>query len=147
MSSIIKEKKKFLFKLKLSLTIISTWWIVAFFQHILHITLRGYSLSPKNINQIIGIFTYPFIHGDFEHLSNNSLSGFVIFSSLFLIHEKISLKVLTIIYLFSGIILWFIGEKGSLHVGASSVIYGVAFFYFLAVLLSEKILAWELLFL
>lgn len=129
-SDTIYEQKKFWFKLKLALAIVSTWWFVAFLKAFLHFPYRNFGLAPKNIDQIYGIFSYPFIHGDFEHLSNNTLSGFILFSALFLIYEKLSLKVLSIVYIFSGIILWFIGEPGSMHIGASSVIYGIGFFLF-----------------
>lgn len=129
-SDTIYEQKKFWFKLKLALGIISTWWFVALLKEFFHFPYRNFGLSPKNMDQIYGIISYPFIHGDFEHLSNNSLSGFIIFSALFLIYEKLSVKVLLMIYLFSGIILWFIGQPDSMHIGASSVIYGVGFFLF-----------------
>lgn len=131
-STIHFEKKMFWFKLKLSLAIIAIWWIVSFFNLYIGISLTKYSLQPHSINHFYGIFTYPFIHADIDHLLNNSMSAFMIFSSLFLIYEHLSFKVLGIIYLFSGIILWFIGETNSMHIGASSVIYGVAFFLMLS---------------
>lgn len=130
--------KKFWFKLKLSLFIISTWWIVFFSEKLFNLNFYYYGLKPKSLEYMKGIITYPFLHGSFEHLSNNSLSGFIIFSTLFLVYEKISLKVLLLIYLFSGILLWLIGESGSTHIGASSVIYGVAFFLFLSGILVFK---------
>lgn len=131
-STIQAEKKMFWFKLKLSLAIISTWWLVAFFNMYLGVSLSKYSLQPQSVSHFYGILSYPFIHGDLDHLMNNSMSAFMIFSSLFLIYEQLSIKVLTIIYLLSGIILWFIGEPNSMHIGASSVIYGVAFFLMLS---------------
>lgn len=126
------EKKMFWFKLKLSLAIIASWWLVAFFNMYLGFSLSKYSLQPHSFAHFYGLFTYPFIHGDLDHLMNNSLSAFMIFTSLFLIYEDISLKVLGIIYVCSGVLLWFIGETNSMHIGASSVIYGVAFFLMLS---------------
>lgn len=127
-NTLLYEKKMFWFKLKLTLFIIGLWWLVAVFNMYLGFSLTNFSLKPYNLSHWYGIFTYPFVHGNIEHLMNNSLSGFMIFASLFLIYEKISIKVLSIIYLVSGVILWFLGEHGSMHVGASGVIYGVAFF-------------------
>lgn len=122
----------FWFKLKLSLAIIATWWVVAFFNLYLGVSLSKYSLQPHSLSHFYGVLSYPFIHGDIDHLMNNSMSAFMIFSSLFFIYEKISLKILGIVYVFSGIILWFIGESNSMHIGASSVIYGIAFFLMLS---------------
>ena len=127
-NTLLYEKKMFWFKLKLTSFIIGLWWLVAVFNMYLGFSLTNFSLQPYNLSHWYGIFTYPFVHGNLEHLMNNSLSGFMIFASLFLIYEKISLKVLSIIYLVSGIILWFLGQNGSMHIGASGVIYGVAFF-------------------
>lgn len=129
-SDTIYEQKKFWFKLKLAFGIVSSWWLVAIFKQLFNISYRNFGLSPKNIDQLHGIITYPFIHGDFEHLSNNSLSGFIIFSALFLIYEQLSVKVVLMVYIFSGTILWFIGLPDSMHIGASSVIYGIGFFLF-----------------
>ena len=126
------ESNKFWFKLKLSFFLVITWWLTAFLAFIIDSDLSQFGIRPKELSSLFNILTYPFIHGDFEHLSSNSLSGFMLFSTLFVIYEKHSIKVLALIYLFSGIILWFIGEKGSLHVGASGVIYGVGFFIFVS---------------
>ena len=127
-SNLKYAQKKFWFKLKLVVFIIATWWFVAVFNLFLGISVRNFAIQPHAFNNILGIFTYPFIHGSLDHLLNNSLSAFMIFSALFLIYEKLSIKTLLLIYIFSGVLLWFIGESGSYHVGASSVIYGVAFF-------------------
>ena len=129
-SDTIYEKNKFWFKLKLSFSIVLTWWIVSFLSNILNFSIRGFGLRPHNLDSLINIFTYPFVHGDLEHLSSNSLSGFILFATMFVMYEKYSIKVLTILYIFSGLLLWFIGLDGSLHVGASSIIYGVGFFIF-----------------
>lgn len=128
----IYEQKKFWFKLKLSFFIISSWWFVEFLQFVFNLSFNSFGLSPKKIDKLYGIFTYPFLHGDIEHLTNNTISAFIIFSALFLIYEKISFNVILIIYIFSGLMLWLIGENGSTHIGASSIIYGVAFFLFLS---------------
>lgn len=133
-----QESQKFWFKLKLSIAIVVSWWFVFFIENIFSLNLYSYGNQPHNLDNIIGIFTYPFLHGGFEHLANNSLSGFMLFSALFLVYEKYSLKVLLIIYIFSGSILWVIGDSGSTHVGASSVIYGVAFFIFFRGIIIRK---------
>lgn len=138
MQTFTQAKKMFWFKLWLSFSIVATWWFVAFFNLYLEISLYSFSMQPKVWTALPSIFSYPFIHGNIEHLINNSLSGFLIFFALFSTYEKISLNVLSITYIFSGILLWFIGEKNSAHIGASSVIYGIAFFLFVAGILSRK---------
>jgi hypothetical protein len=57
---------------------------------------------------------------------------------LFSNYRHIALKVFILIWLFSGVILWVIGRP-SWHIGASGVIYGMAFFLFCSGLLRKKI--------
>ena len=130
--------KKFWFKLKLSLSIVASWWFVYFIELLFNLNLHSFGLKPHDFTNLKGILTYPFIHGNFEHLSNNSLSGFIIFSSLFVVYEKISLKIIVLIYILSGMLLWLIGESYSTHIGASSIIYGVAFFLFFSGIITYK---------
>jgi len=101
-------------------------------------TWRKAGNYPKNISRIWGIFTMPFIHGSWSHILNNTASFVVLNSFLFYFYRDIALKVWLYIFLFSGIFVWFVGVKGSSHIGISGVVYGLAFFLFSAGLLSRK---------
>ncbi|MGB1248401.1 MAG: rhomboid family intramembrane serine protease [Chitinophagales bacterium] len=116
--------------MKLSSFIVAIWWMVEIVDFLLPFSIQPLGLHPHNVDQWWGIFTYPFIHGDWEHLSSNSLSGIILLTSLFVFHPKKAFSILPILYVFSGILLWFIGEKGSNHIGASGLIYALAFFLF-----------------
>jgi membrane associated rhomboid family serine protease len=51
---------------------------------------------------------------------------------LFLFHSKKSFIILMLLYIMSGAILWLIGRQGTNHIGASGLIYALAFFLFTA---------------
>lgn len=84
---------------------------------------------PRQINGLIGIFTMPLAHGDFKHLFNNSASIIVLGGFVFHFYKKVALKVISFIWLFSGAMVWLLA-RGSNHIGASGIVYGLAFFLF-----------------
>lgn len=84
---------------------------------------------PRKIENLWSVFTFVFVHASWEHLLNNVLSFFILSSFLFYFYRKLSIKVLLISYVMSGAILWVIGRE-SCHVGASGLIYALAFFLF-----------------
>lgn len=126
--SVNKEKKLFTFKLLFSIIIVSTWWLIHGLNTLFNLHLQQYGLKPRMIEQWFGIFTYPFLHGSWEHLVSNSLPGVILLTGLFIFHAKNSFKFLTILYLVSGVVLWFIGRENTNHIGASGVVYALAFF-------------------
>ena len=86
-------------------------------------------IYPRRIENIWGIFTYIFVHSGWSHLLNNVLSFFILGSFLFYFYREIAPKILLISYIFSGLLLWIIG-RDSWHIGASGLIYSLAFFLF-----------------
>ena len=86
-------------------------------------------IYPRRIENIGGIFTVIFIHADWSHLFNNVLSFVILSSFLFFFYKQLDLKVMIISYVFIGLMLWIIGRE-SWHIGASGLIYSIAFFLF-----------------
>ena len=84
---------------------------------------------PRRIENIWGIFTVIFIHADWSHLANNVISFLILSFFLYFFYKQIASQVLVISYIFSGLILWLIGRE-SWHIGASGLIYSIAFFLF-----------------
>ena len=84
---------------------------------------------PRRIENIWGIFTVIFIHADWSHLANNVISFLILSFFLYFFYKQIASQVLVISYIFSGFILWIIGRE-SWHIGASGLIYSIAFFLF-----------------
>ena len=84
---------------------------------------------PRRIENLWGICTLVFVHADWSHLANNVISFVVLGSLLYYFYKELATKVMVISYFFSGLILWFIG-RDSWHIGASGLIYSLAFFLF-----------------
>lgn len=123
------EKKKFLISLFFPFLFIGCIWIVKISELILNEDFSGFGLYPLKIKGIIGIFTSPFIHGNIDHLIANSIPLLVLGTALFYFYSKVSYKVFFLIYIMTGIWVWF-GGRPSYHIGASGIVYGLAGFIF-----------------
>jgi len=93
---------------------------------------------PRRIENIWGVFTIIFIHADWSHLANNVVSFVLLSGFLYYFYTQIATKVLVISYLSSGLILWLIGRE-SWHIGASGLIYALAFFLFFSGIIRKHI--------
>ena len=127
-----KERKAFYFKLKLAVLIVGIWVLIELVDNLFGLGLERFGLKPKTLEGLFGIFTFPFLHGDWNHVFSNGSSAIVLLTGLSVFHEKRSFFILMTLYLGSGALLWIIGRHGSNHIGASGLIYAVAFFLFVA---------------
>lgn len=90
-------------------------------------------LKPLSVPRLSGILTSPFVHGDWGHLLNNSLSFAGLGFFLFFFYYKIALKSFFQIYILTGIGVWLFGKE-AFHIGASGIIYGmVALLFWLGI--------------
>ena len=83
----------------------------------------NYGIKPKIATGILGIFTAPFIHINYPHLIGNTipfmvLGGMVLFSGR---RKFIFTSILSA--LISGIGIWIFAREGTVHTGASTLIF------------------------
>ena len=104
-------------------------WTVFLVDAFFNLHLNDHGIMPRTISGLQGIIFSPFLHGDLNHISNNTLPLFVLSTALIYFYRDLSLKVLFYGILFSGLITWAIG-RSSVHIGASSLIYVLVSFLF-----------------
>lgn len=104
-------------------------WAVFFFEHSFNVDLTSHGILPRTLLGLQGVLFSPFLHGDLNHIANNSIPLFVLTTALIYFYRDISLKVLCYGILLSGIITWVIG-RNSFHIGASALIYVLVSFIF-----------------
>lgn len=104
-------------------------WIAFYLDNSLNLNLHVFGIFPRTISGLKGIFFSPFIHGDLNHIVNNSLPLFILTTALIYFYRDVSLKVLFYGILLSGTITWLIGRE-SYHIGASGLIYELVSFIF-----------------
>ena len=89
--------------------------------------LSGFGIIPWDIERILNIFTFPFIHADFSHLLNNSYPIIILGGIISSVYKEISNRVFCLSYILSGIIFWFLGDSIPV-IGASGVVYALGSF-------------------
>ena len=135
-----KERLSFLDSFKIPIIFVAILWIIKIVDVILPISLVGYGVLPRSVDGLLGILTYPLIHGDapadgikifgdFAHVFNNSFPLIVLGWIGFLSYRKVILRVVPIIWIGSGALVWLLARQ-NWHIGASGVVYGLAFFIF-----------------
>jgi membrane associated rhomboid family serine protease len=107
------------------------------------INLDLFGVRPRSILGLIGIPLMPFLHGNFSHLLSNTFP-FLILGWIVLKAEKSNFIVATVtIILLGGLGTWLIGDKHSVHIGASGLVYGY-FGYVMVRAILERKLVWIL---
>lgn len=106
-------------------------WLVFLVDRGLELGLHRFGIMPREWEGLWGILFSPFLHGDIEHLFNNSLPALVLGWALMYFYPRIAGNVLLASWLISGLWVW-ISARGNYHIGASGVVYGLASFLFLS---------------
>ena len=133
-----EQKKQFLKALFIPLIIALLMVLTFAFEKGMEFDFHQGGILPRSLKNLWGVFTYIFIHADVGHLINNVLSFIVLSVSLFYFYRLIATEILFLSYISSGLILWFIGRE-SWHIGASGLIYSLAFFLFFSGLIRKHI--------
>ena len=109
-------------------------WIVFFIQQNSNFNFAKLGVLPRDLNGCLGIVTSIFIHGGLDHIASNSFPLLILGTMLFFFYKKIAKGAFLWIWLISGLWLWIGGRNNSnypiYHIGASTLIYGLATFLF-----------------
>ena len=104
-------------------------WLIQFAQYLFSLKLAKYGLFPQTAKGLIGVFTAPLIHSDFNHIISNSIPLLFLGSGIFYFYKEAAYKVFFMVYLIPGILVWFLGRE-SYHIGSSGLVYGYVTFLF-----------------
>ena len=100
------------------------WWGIRF-----QIDIESFGIYPRTLKGIRGILFSPFIHGNIEHLYNNSIPLLILIAALRFFYREQTFQVLGFGLLLTGLITWVIGRE-SYHIGASGLVYVLVSFIF-----------------
>jgi membrane associated rhomboid family serine protease len=104
-------------------------WIIFWAEIRFKLNLTELGIYPRTFEGLLGIIFSPFLHGDIEHLYNNSIPLFLLIMALRFFYRNQALKVIGYGILLSGFLTWVIGRE-SYHIGASGLIYVLVSFIF-----------------
>ncbi len=124
-----EDKRKFLDSIKIPVTFIITVWIIKLAETVSGISLTHYGVFPREASGLVGIITFPLLHGSWDHLMSNTLPALFLLTGLNYFYPAAGKKVFPLLYLAPGILVWIFG-RASYHIGASGLIYALAAFVF-----------------
>lgn len=91
---------------------------------VLHHALDRYGIRPRTTEGLLGIALAPFLHGNMAHVITNAVS-LVILGSLVIFRGPLVFWVTTFVtVLCAGLGTWIVGLPGSIHIGASGLVFG-----------------------
>ena len=93
---------------------------------------------PMEKKGFFGIFAHPLVHSSFKHLLANTLPLLFLSWCLFYFYRDIASYIFFSIWIGCGLFTFLIGKPGW-HIGASGIIYGLAFFLFFSGILRKHI--------
>jgi membrane associated rhomboid family serine protease len=99
--------------------------------------LDRFGIRPRQLDWLPGILLAPFLHGGWGHLAANSLPFFILGLLVIGRGEKTFWAVSAGIVLLGGLGVWLLGRAGTVHLGASALIFGY-FGYLLTVGVVER---------
>lgn len=92
----------------------------------------AYGMEPRSLTGLRGILFSPFLHGGWEHLIANSIPILVLGTALFYFFKGLAWEILVWQLLMNGLLLWTMGRANTFHIGASGLVYSLAFFLLLS---------------
>lgn len=130
--------RQFVRSLQYALFIVLVFWIVKWVEYLFDLHFHTIGIYPRTFKGLLGILTSPLVHADFEHLIANSVPMLILTTLLFFFYKKKGIGIFGLLWLTAGILTWIIG-RSSWHIGASSVIYAMAFFLVFGGIFSKSI--------
>jgi membrane associated rhomboid family serine protease len=106
-------------------TFVAIFWMLEILdQFVFRGSLDIFGIIPHQVIGLRGILFAPFLHGDFPHLIANTVP-FLILGWLVMLQETSDFFIVTgLTMLVGGLGVWLFATPGSIHIGASILIFG-----------------------
>lgn len=113
------------------------WWL-QIFSMLFDVNLWALGIRPGEPIGLAGVIAAPLVHGDWEHLIANTLPLLILGTLLLYSYPRSARWVVPVVWLGSGLGVWFFGMPGSVHAGASGLAHGLMFFLFIIGILRRE---------
>ena len=108
-------------------------WLIAILDRLIFDgSLNAFGVRPRSLIGLRGVLFMPFLHGGFGHVLANTLPFIILGAVVMLGGMSNFFSVVIVTMLMSGLGIWLFGSSGSVHIGASGLVFG--FFGFDSVL-------------
>ena len=111
---------------------LAVFWAVFVVNTLLGGALQQLGVIPRTMVGLRGILFAPFLHASLNHIVANSIPFLVLGWMVMLRDERHFIPVTLAGMIGSGLLAWLLGAPGSVHIGASGVIFGYLGFLMLS---------------
>lgn len=109
------------------LRLVFLMWLFFFLQYNFQIPFTSFGIHPRSFFGLAGIFLGPMLHGSYMHLISNTFPLLFLGGTLFYFYPRIAVAVFFRAYFWTNILVWLFARNAN-HIGASGLVYGIAFF-------------------
>jgi len=106
-------------------------WLIYFISFRFNLDFGMFGILPREWLGLLGILVGPLIHGGLVHLISNTFPLLFLGTALYYFYGNIASRVFVTCYFGTGVLVWLFA-RSTFHIGASGLIYGLAFFLFLS---------------
>ena len=132
------EKKKFIYSAVFPFIFILIIVLVKAVELYFNADFARFGVLPREFSGLKGVLFAPFIHGDWNHVFNNSIPLLILGWAMFYFYRSLAPKVILFSFLLAGIYTW-ISARASYHIGASGLVYALFGFLFISGFLRKYI--------
>jgi membrane associated rhomboid family serine protease len=101
-------------------------WVVEIADQIAGGRLDRFGIEPRDADGLSGIVAAPFLHGGFDHLVGNTIPFVVLGAAIALSGAARVVVVTAVVALVGGLGTWLVAPSGTIHIGASGIVFGYA---------------------
>jgi membrane associated rhomboid family serine protease len=123
---------------EISAIMVGTMILIKVVEWAFHLSFAGFGIAPRTKFGAFGIVFSPLLHANTAHLLANSIPLFLLLILLFWDRHYHPYWTLGLIWIGSGLGTWVIGRGGAVHIGASSVVFGLVTYLIVAGLLMKS---------
>lgn len=102
-------------------------WLVFLLEQTYGLSLAMMGITPRTLHGLAGIAFAPMLHGNLMHLVSNTVPLLFLGTMLFYFYGRIGQTVFLRAYFWTNLCVWLFARPAN-HIGASGVVYGLAFF-------------------
>jgi membrane associated rhomboid family serine protease len=106
--------------------LVALMWVVEVVDVALNHRLDRYGIEPRDVDGLDGVIAAPFLHVGFGHLLANTVPFVTMGVVIALEGARRLITATVIVAVVSGLGTWLVAAPGTVHVGASGIVFGYA---------------------
>jgi membrane associated rhomboid family serine protease len=134
-TSSLRAHANYRIAVRITLGFVALLWLIQLSGWALDVGPADLGVRPRQWTGLPGIVFAPLLHDGFAHLLANTPPLLVLGVAMLYLYPAAAPRVLPAIWLGPGIAVWLLGAAGTIHIGASGLVYGLLGYIFVAGLL------------